>query len=151
MTTEISSEIFRLGLHDSSFETIIRHDNEIEITFDWSKFISLKEQDINEPIIIGKTTMFLTGVNTEEFKVFDDNDLKTFVTIPVPDDIIKGIEKIGTNEIDDNNQKVKVSGLYRKDGKLKWVEWSFRFDTCKLSWNSHITHTEWLNGKLPAD
>ena len=151
MKTEISNEISRLELHDSSFETITRHDNEIKITFDWSKLENLKEQNIAEPIIIGKTTMFLTGLNSEEFKVFEDNDIKKISTIPVPDDIIEGIENIGANEIDDNNKKIKISGLYNKNGKLKWVEWSFHFDTCKVSWSSHITYTEWLNGKLPKD
>lgn len=152
MKTEITFDISRLNLHDSSFETVIRYDRELELIFDWSKFENLKEQDINEPIIIGKTRMFLTGLNLEEFKLFDGNSLDTFIIIPaLDDDIIKDIDIISLNEIDDDNKKVKISGLYSKNEALQWFEWSFHFDTCKLSWNSHITMTEWLNGKMTAD
>lgn len=151
MTTEISNDMSRLELLDSSFQAIIRQDNEMEIIFNWSKLANFSEQGISEPIIIGRTTMHLTGVSSEEFKINVGDDLKNFSTISFPDDIIKGLERIGTNEIDDNNRKVKIGGLYKREGKLQWVEWSFGFDTCKISWKSHITRTEWLNGKLPED
>ncbi|GAB3574796.1 hypothetical protein GCM10027578_38030 [Spirosoma luteolum] len=122
----------------------------MELTFDWAKLETFDEQRISEPIIMGKTILSLTGVRSEQFRFYAENE--NYSLVPLPDDLMTGLAPIGTNEIDDETNSVKISGLYTsKDNQSNWVEWIFHFATCQLSWTSYVTHTEWLNGKLPSD
>ena len=149
MQTIITSDISRLELHDSSFENIIRHNQELELVFDWAKFANFIENNISEAIIIGKTIMRLTGVSLEEFRLYSNKE--KYTVIPFPDEFSKNL--ISSNEIDDTNKTIRINGLFRKNKNemYDWVEWSFSFDTCEISWTSHVTRTEWLNGTLPND
>ncbi len=153
MQTAITSDISRLSLHDSSFVDVVRHDQDLNLTltFDWSSLDNFKEAGIDEAIIIGKTRIYFTGVSSEQFRLYVDNDNSKFVLLPLPSDIVAEIEVIGTSNIDDYVKTVKIGGLYKQGESYHWSEWSFRFDTCKVSWTSYVTHSEWKNGKLPAD
>ena len=148
MKTSITSDISRLELHDSSFEMIIRHNQELELVFDWTKLENFIENNIIEPIIIGRTKMRLTGVNVEEFKVYFDEE--KFTVIPFPEAFSKNL--ISSNEINDADKTIKINALFRenKDEMYDWVEWRFNYDTCEISWTSYVTKSEWLNGKLPT-
>lgn len=149
MQTVITSNISRIELHDSSFKEIIRHNQELELEFDWAKLLDFIEDNIFEPIIIGKTKMRLTGVNKEEFRVYSDNE--NYNVIPFPEEFSKNL--ISSNEISDTDKTIKINGLFRQkqNDTYNWVEWIFIFDTCEISWTSYVTKTEWLNGKLPID
>jgi hypothetical protein len=151
MQKEITSNITRLSLHDSSFETIFREDQNLELTFDWSKLENFQEAKIEEGIIIGKTKMYLTGINSEQCKIYRENDNSKFTLISLPDDIISKMNVIIKNNIDDNSKTAVIAGNYLENEKYCWIEWSFKFDTCKVFWNSHITYTDWKKGKTPMD
>lgn len=151
MQKEITSDISRLSLHDSSFIEVVRHDQNLDLKFDWSKLDNFKEENYDETIIIGKTEMFLTGVHSEQFKVHDASETGKFVLRPLPDNYTTDSEVIGTNSIDDNTKTIVIGRLYKENEVYEWTEWSFKFDTCKVSWNSFVTYTEWKNGKLPND
>ncbi len=145
MQHTITSELSRLDLHDSSFEKIIRQNQEIELTFDWAKLTNFIENNINEPIIIGKTILHLTGVNSEQFRVFPDDG--KCVVVSSLDDFYNNM--IVLNEIDKTSQTIKIGAVCKNNDNYDWVEWHFGFATCKISWTSHVTRTEWTNGKLP--
>src|SRR5438128_2241088 len=132
MQTIITSNISRLGLHDSSFEKIIRNDDELELIFDWATFDNLDEKNVTEPIVIGKTSMFLTGVNSEEFRVYTNQE-KYSLTRP-PEKLSKYLYTISSNKIDDINRTVEINGLYRENDNemYDWIEWIFGFETCRL-------------------
>jgi hypothetical protein len=151
MNFVITSELSRLDLHDSSFLSIHRGIEEIKFSFDWAKLTNFVEQKIDEVIILGRTNMSLTGVISEEFKIFDEQGGNWL--IPVPNDIKDCMEQIGSSEIEDGSKSLKISGLYKSNTKeqYNWIEWSLQFQTCKVSWNSFVTRTEWLAGKLPND
>jgi len=136
MQTIITSDISRLELHDSSFENIIRHNQELELVFDWAKFANFIENNISEAIIIGKTIMRLTGVSLEEFRLYSNKE--KYTVIPFPDEFSKNL--ISSNEIDDTNKTIRINGLFRKNKNemYDWVEWSFSFDTCEISWTSYV-------------
>ena len=73
-------------MHDSSFEEIGRHGQNLKMSFDWAKLENFKEASIDECIVLGKTTMFLTGVHSEQFKTYDTGDNTQFVLGRLPDD-----------------------------------------------------------------
>lgn len=150
MPIVISSSLKRLSLHDSSLEMIVRYNQTMELTFDWAKLESFNEQRVSESIIMGETTMALTGVHSEQFRFYTDNENYSF--IPLPNDLMTGLAPISISEIDDEAHSVRISGLYTSEGnQSNWIEWFFYFATCKLSWTSFVTHTDWVNGELPSD
>lgn len=151
MQTIITLDISRLSLHDSSFKEIIRHDQDLDLTFDWSKLDNFKEQDINEAIIIGKTKMRFTGVYSEQFKIYDNNDNTKFLLQELPDGYVTETEVIGTTSINDDTKTITFGRLHKDNGAYHWTEWSFKFGRCVVSWTSFVTYTEWQNGKLPID
>ena len=150
MPTTIKSNISRLKLHDSRVEKLVRFNQQMELTFDGATLSNFIEENIAEPIILGQTTMHLTGIKSEEFKISSDQKVST---VPFPNNFTERFYTISSNEISDTNQTIKISGLFREseNAMYDWVEWSFAFSTCELSWNSHITLKEWRNGKLPTD
>lgn len=148
MSISITTGIRRLSLHDSRLEVINRDSQKMELTFNWSTLEALPEQNISEVIIIGKTFLTLKGVRSEVFNVLNEETLNS---TPFPNDFLNRLYIIGSNEIDENSQFGKISGLIRNGDLFDWFDWSFNFDTFEMSWNSHVTETEWKNGKLPDD
>lgn len=41
--------------------------------------------------------------------------------------------------------------MYNAENEKYWIEWSFNYENCEIEWNSHVTFTEWEEGKLPND
>ncbi len=151
MQTLITSDISRLSLHDSSFENIVRRGKHLKLTFDWAKLDNFKEANIDEAIIMGKTKIFLTGVHSEQFKIFDPTDSTMFIIPSLPENYATETEVIGTTSINDDAKSVKIGRLIKENEAYRWTEWSFLFDTCEVSWTSFVTYSEWQNGKLPED
>lgn len=151
MSNLITSDVSRLKLHDSSFERIVKNNNGLELVFDWAKLNHFAENNIAEPIIMGKTIMSLTGIVFEELRFFVSNG--EYLVIPFPEDFSKRICTISASEIDDKDQKVRIWGHFRETSNNVFglVEWHFGYDTCQISWSSYVTRAEWLNGKLPND
>lgn len=151
MQTLIKSDISRLSLHDSSFEEIVRYGKNLKLTFDWTKLDNYKEANIDEAIILGRTKMFLEGVHSEHFRIYDPNDSTKYSVRSLPDNYATESEVIGTNSINDDDKTVLIGRLYKENGIYHWTEWSFKFETCEVVWVSFVTYTEWQQGKLPIN
>lgn len=135
-----------LSLHDSNLESATRGDTTLELIFDWAKLTHLAEENIAEPVILGQTTLLLTGVREEAFKIYED-EAGSMRAIP-PDEGVSQLRLILTNELLAPDSLV-VTGLLNEAAGSNWAKWCFTFMTATISWKSFITRTEWLAGKLP--
>jgi hypothetical protein len=146
---KITKDIARLVLHDSHFENEVRENNNLVVTFDWAKLENLTELGINELVILGKTTLKISGIENEQLKAYYEG--KNYKLVDFPDNIGNYWNEVQNTEIDDTKKKLQLDGLFSKDGENYWVEWSLNYESCEVEWNSYITITEWQNGKLPND
>jgi hypothetical protein len=149
MENTITSNFNRLGLHDSYLIKVVRHEQELELTFDWSYLENYTEHGINEAIRTGKITISLIGVHSETFKITNDKEI--LFTTPSADDLIKNIDPVNSSEIDDITKTFLIDGLYHNGKVYDWLEWCLKFDTCSISWNSFITNAGWLSGQKVPD
>jgi hypothetical protein len=139
----------RLSLHDSNLESYVRCGTTIELEFDWAKLADLLEHNVSEPIIMGRTTIMLTGVQAEKLIIYEDDQgimqpLASF-------DAIDTLELIVLNELSEKTKTLKIAGILTAAAGSQWVEWQLAFSTCTVSWLAFITSTEWHNGLLPPD
>jgi hypothetical protein len=146
---KLSKNISRLSLHDSHIISEVRVDDSMAIVFDWAKLKNLLELGINQAVILGKTTLKISGIKNEVFTALYDNGERSLIEFP--DNVNKYWSEVSNTEIDDKSKRLMLDGLFTKDGESFWVEWSLNYDNCEVEWNSHITVAEWLNGKLPTD
>ncbi|MEP6846602.1 MAG: hypothetical protein ABI861_11385 [Panacibacter sp.] len=145
---KISKNINRLTLHDSHFEKEIREQNNIEVLFDWAKLDNFIEGDINEFIVLGKTTLRLNGISNEELRIFYDDH--KFKVIAFPENIGQYWNQISYTTINDTEKYLLLDGLYDYEGKKCWAEWSLNYVSCEVEWDSFVTFNEWQNGSLPS-
>ena len=146
---KITKDISRLSLHDSHFENELRDGNNLTVIFDWAKLENLAELGIDELLILGKTTLKINGISNEQLRAYYDE--KNYKLIEFPDHIGEYLHEVQFTKIDDTKKTLQLDGLFTKDGESFWVEWSLNYENCEVEWNSHITITEWQNGKLPND
>lgn len=149
MQRSITKQLSRLSLHDSTLESYSRQGNDVELTFDWANLTDLVEADVAEPLILGRTVLYLTGIETEGFIIFKD-DAQLFVTAP-NSEALANLELIVLNELDDLAKTISIEGITNEATGHEWVEWKATFTTCAVSWQSCITATEWRAGKSPLD
>jgi hypothetical protein len=146
---KISTNIKRLSLHDSHFEKVERLGNDIELTFDWAKLEDFDEGGITDGLIMGKTQLTIKGISNEEFKGYFDGEKWKPLTGTI--DFVKSWQEIGNTEIDEDLKKIQLDGMFDTEDESFWIEWSFNYESCVIEWSSHVTFTEWNNGKLPND
>ena len=146
---KITNDIARLILHDSHFENEVRENNDLIVTFDWAKLENLTELGINEVVILGRTILKINGIKNEQLKAYYED--KNYKLIDFPDNIGKYWNEVQNTKIDDTQKTLQLDGLFSKDLKIFWVEWSLNYESCEVEWTSHITITEWYDGKLPDE
>ena len=142
------NDLSRLSLHDSLLESVTRRGTSLELIFDWAKLAHLAEADVAEPIILGRTTLLLTGIGTETFELYEDEGGSMRAISP-----IEGSARLGliTDNKLPNSDTLLINGLFIETAGSNWIEWRITFATIAVFWNTFITHSEWLAGKLPAD
>ena len=147
---KITKGLSRLSLHDSYFEHFVRKGNNITVTFDWAFLDTAAELGINESIVLDRTTISFFGVSFEEFRAenldhsWSDLDLEESIEI---------WDILAWSKTDDLNSIFTLGGLLDtlREGFLPWVEWKLKFESFSLEWDKHITHLDWLSGKLPNE
>jgi hypothetical protein len=147
----IKNDIHRLSLHDSKLLEVFVNHNEMELLFNWSKLENPHELNLNEAIILGKTSIKFTGVNSEEISFYSDTSKRS--TSVLPKDFIKELYIITGNDFQSVTNSVKIHGLYKSGNAEMYeiVDWCFGFESCQISWTSHVTVSNWLNGASPVD
>lgn len=159
MQHAITANISRLSLHDSTFEYIHREGADIVLVADWAKLSDFEEQHINESIILGRTVLSFKNVTAEKpyaYAPLPDGD--DYGIIDFPDSLIQLWGPIGDTRVSDEANSFSINGMFTDRERrvfvngaedAYWLEWSFHFESCKISWDSFVTRTEWLNGKIP--
>ncbi|GAA4498652.1 hypothetical protein GCM10023172_16020 [Hymenobacter ginsengisoli] len=140
-------DLRQLSLHDSSLEAATRRGTSLELVFDWAKLTHLADEQIAEPVILGRTTLALTGISQETFASYEEAGAMRAVSP------IAGLAKLKL--ITDNKlllpDTLVVNGLLNEAAGSNWVEWRITFATSTISWKAFSTQTEWLAGKQPHD
>ncbi len=141
----INENISRIDLHNSSFEILERNDKNVSIVFDWSILESLEEEGIDEPVVIGVTTFTINGVMDEKVSVLNNHNKESSLT---KEKLPKTLQNITHSEIDDDSKSIRLKGIYNENGCNTTLTWQFRYDDCKIYFDSYYTLTEWRNGNL---
>lgn len=143
----LTQGLARLDLHDSSLETCVRQGDTIELVFDWAKLADFIEHNVREPIIMGITTIVLTGVRAEKLSIYDDGQgtMKPLFVF----EIINDLELIISNNLSETTQSMEIAGMLTATAGSQWLEWRLAFTTCTVSWQAFITSAEWQSGLLP--
>ena len=146
----INSDINRLRLHDSHLEKIVKSDNHVKIEFDWAYLSNYKEKKIHDGIVIGKSTLEITGYTKGivrlDFKGSVGFENKTPIEIPISSHLIDDWEIILDNEINDIDKKIKISGFYNYENISCWIDWTFEYQKAELKWDTFILHEDWKKG-----
>jgi hypothetical protein len=141
-------DLSRLILHDSTLESASRCGGDLVLVFNWAKLTHLVEENITEPVILGRTGLLLVGIKEEKFSIYDDDTGSISQTSP--NEGVTKLDLIIDNELL-GPTILMISGLLNEAAGSNWVEWHITFDTSAISWNTFITQTEWLAGKLHLD
>ena len=144
MTFQITEDISRLVLHDSSVLTKSKIGDNLTIEFDWAKLTDFKENGI-DLIITGKAQLDLVNVISEEF--FEEKVKGISSQIDCPVDFLQRIDAIGENE-SKTNEILRIGCLYKEPLKYRWIDWVIKFERFTFSWDNFVTHEEWMNGKI---
>lgn len=153
MKEKISIDLNRLSLHDSIIENIIVSGSYLVLEFDWCGLTNYIEKNYEEVIIIGASTLKISGYQTKEIKLdfsaIPEYDKPEPEYISFEDFNPLLFDPIGESIIHDTTKTAKITGFYTHQGKFCWLDWVFVYESMILEWNSYITREEWLNGKTP--
>jgi hypothetical protein len=142
----VNERIDRIDLHDSKFEVIERNSAIISIAFDWTILEDYEEEGIQEPVVLGITTMSAHGICKENIFIKKDNN--QCKTSNFPDDISKKWNTISNYKIDENSKLIQLSGVYIENNKEFGITWQFNYESCRIYSDSFFTLTNWENGNL---
>ena len=143
----IKTDLKRISFHDAQLIKVKRVNGKTLAEFDWAFLNNYAELEIKTPIILGKCYLIIDGIKNEEFRLYSDSK---YHVEKIPENIGEYWEEIQNTEIDDNNRKIKLDGMYVENKERTfWTEWQFEFDNAELRWEKHITEKEWESGMMP--
>lgn len=143
----IKTDLKRISFHDAQLEKVKRGNGKTVAEFDWAYLDHYSEKDYTHPIIIGKCHLIISGIENEEFRLYSGAN---FHLEKIPENIGKYWNEIQNTKIDDENQTIKLDGMYLENKERTfWTEWLFEFKNVELTWEKHITKKEWKNGMMP--
>ncbi|MEM6261546.1 MAG: hypothetical protein AAGI38_03485 [Bacteroidota bacterium] len=144
----IETNISRLSLHDSHLDNLERDSDLTIATFDWGYLADYLEQGYEKGIVLGKCRLKIQGINSEEFRIYKQEE-KKYEIEKVPNDLTECWDEIANTEIDEIKQEIVLDGMFTRASESNWIEWKFNYESIELEWYSFITDEEWIKGILP--
>lgn len=144
----IKNNINRIDLHDSVFQTLEKESNSIILILDWTIIEDYQEEDIHEPIILGKTIFSIEGISHEIIKVVN---VKTNIPAKNPKSVLFNNKcKIKKYKINDNAKSITIEGNISINKEAYFTLWKFKYERCEVNSNSYYTLSNWINGELSS-